>query len=186
MNDVPIVCLENSMSLLLNNDYKKYGIELFDSNSNKQHNKIYTIADIMVQLINSKDDTIQKIALYKQNLSMHHQKIQYVFLPHCSTKSRYPVEYDNWMMVYNAFGLNAKVLELSCCGMSGTYGHTYENYKNSQQIYNLSWKPNIQLDQKNIHYLVTGYSCKSQVSLLDKQILQHPIDHLYNLIELNN
>lgn len=99
-------------------------------------------------------------------------------LPHCTEKTSAAPSIRAWQGVFAALGQTLEVLEVGCCGMSGTYGHESANYQTSKRIYELSWRAPVN-DEKNKGKLVaTGYSCRSQVKRLDEQRLPHPLQAL--------
>ena len=75
-------------------------------------------------------------------------------------------------------GASLRVLPSGCCGMAGTYGHEAEHRATSEQIYGMSWGPQVAEWAGNGRLLATGYSCRSQVKIVDGQVLPHPAQAL--------
>ena len=61
--------------------------------------------------------------------------------------------------------------------MAGTYGHEVKNLASSKAIYDLSWKQKV-AQQKVENIVVTGFSCRSQVSRIEGAKPKHPIQVL--------
>jgi Fe-S oxidoreductase len=62
--------------------------------------------------------------------------------------------------------------------MAGTYGHEAEHRATSEQIYGMSWARHVAEWAQSGRLLATGYSCRSQVKLVDAQPLLHPAQAL--------
>jgi Fe-S oxidoreductase len=62
--------------------------------------------------------------------------------------------------------------------MAGTYGHEAEHRTTSEQIYAMSWKSHVAQMASSGRLLATGYSCRSQVKIVDGQLLSHPAQAL--------
>jgi len=62
--------------------------------------------------------------------------------------------------------------------MAGTYGHETEHRATSEQIYGMSWGPHVHRFAPGGRLLASGYSCRSQVKIMDRQILAHPAEAL--------
>jgi len=100
----------------------------------------------------------------------------YYLIPHCSEKSLIPKSFQHWELIFKQFGLTLKLLEAGCCGMAGSYGHELENFKNSQNLYELSWAQWVQTHQHQL--LATGHSCRCQVERFGKIKIRHPLEIL--------
>jgi Fe-S oxidoreductase len=70
------------------------------------------------------------------------------------------------------------VLPSGCCGMAGTYGHEARHRTVSERIYALSWKEKTRIHGHHGRLLATGYSCRSQVKIIDGVALRHPVQAL--------
>jgi hypothetical protein len=66
--------------------------------------------------------------------------------------------------------------------MGGTYGNELEHRATSERIYALSWSKYVDAGAENGNLLATGYSCRSQVALIDGVRLLHPIRALLGLL----
>ena len=64
--------------------------------------------------------------------------------------------------------------------MAGTYGHEAEHRTTSEKIYQQSWQKKQEQFAEN--YLVTGYSCRSQIKRFDGKIARHPVQVLNALL----
>jgi Fe-S oxidoreductase len=103
---------------------------------------------------------------------------EYLLLPHCSERSLAPSSLRDWQTVFAAAGASVRVLPSGCCGMAGTYGHEAEHRTTSEQIYGMSWGPQVARWASSGRLLATGYSCRSQVKIVDGPILPHPAQAL--------
>jgi Fe-S oxidoreductase len=102
----------------------------------------------------------------------------YLLLPHCSERSLALSTVRDWQTAFAAAGASLQVLPSGCCGMAGTYGHETEHRATSEQIYGMSWGPQVDRFAQSGRLLATGYSCRSQVKIMDQQTLAHPAQAL--------
>lgn len=94
-----------------------------------------------------------------------------VFL-HCTEKSMRPKSGADWMTALARLGINAKLAETGCCGMSGLFGHEKRHQDWSRSLYDMSWRETV--DAQDIIY-ATGFSCRSQVKRLAGKQVRHPM-----------
>lgn len=103
---------------------------------------------------------------------------EYLLLPHCSERSLAVSSLKDWQAAFAAVGATLRVLPSGCCGMAGTYGHEAEHRATSEQIYAMSWSKQVARWAQSGHLLATGYSCRSQVKIVDGRALPHPAQAL--------
>jgi FAD/FMN-containing dehydrogenase/Fe-S oxidoreductase len=103
---------------------------------------------------------------------------EFFLLPHCSERALAVSTLRDWQAAFAAAGASLSVLPSGCCGMAGTYGHEAEHRATSEQIYAMSWGPHVANLAETGRLLATGYSCRSQVKIIDAQILLHPAQAL--------
>ncbi len=108
---------------------------------------------------------------------------EFFLLPHCTERTNAIAAVNDWMTVFASLGAKLNVLPSGCCGMAGTYGHEAVNRRTSEQIYSMSWASLIRKPEYRERLLATGYSCRSQVKLIDQLALRHPIQIVADLIE---
>jgi len=99
-------------------------------------------------------------------------------MPHCTERTNATNALKHWQHVFKAFGHSMEVLDLGCCGMSGTYGHEARNQANSKKLYTMSWQPKVEQHHDDDSLVATGYSCRSQVKREDNKMLAHPVQAL--------
>ncbi|MBR0687468.1 FAD-binding oxidoreductase [Bradyrhizobium manausense] len=103
---------------------------------------------------------------------------EYLLLPHCSERSLALSSLRDWQAAFAAAGASLRVLPSGCCGMAGTYGHEAEHRATSDQIYGMSWARHVAESAQSGRLLATGYSCRSQVKIMDGLRLLHPAEAL--------
>jgi Fe-S oxidoreductase len=102
----------------------------------------------------------------------------WTLLPHCTERTNAPAATSEWVRVARRLGVDLQIAASGCCGMAGLYGHESANRSTSETIYGLSWGP-ILVDARHAGRTVaTGYSCRSQVKLIDGLQLSHPLQLL--------
>jgi Fe-S oxidoreductase len=62
--------------------------------------------------------------------------------------------------------------------MAGTYGHEAEHRAMSERIYALSWARHVADAGAGGRLVADGYSCRSQVKIIDGIRLAHPVQAL--------
>jgi FAD/FMN-containing dehydrogenase/Fe-S oxidoreductase len=107
---------------------------------------------------------------------------EYLLLPHCTERTTAFGSIRDWQDIFGMWGLRLKVLPAGCCGMAGTYGHEAEHRATSERIYSLSWAHHVAEFARDGKLLATGYSCRSQVKLIDDIRLLHPVQALLHRI----
>jgi FAD/FMN-containing dehydrogenase/Fe-S oxidoreductase len=98
-------------------------------------------------------------------------------LPHCTERTNAPGAVKDWQRLFAHLGLRLDVPAAGCCGMAGTYGHEKKNRATSEAIYGLSWSRHV-AERSAENLLADGYSCRSQVKLVDGVRLRHPVQAL--------
>ena len=100
---------------------------------------------------------------------------------HCTEKTKMPNAEKEWGAIFTHFGAKLNTVPVGCCGMAGTFGHEVDKLTMSKDIYQLSWKPNLDALPKE-RCLITGYSCRSQVKRFESQVTQHPLQALLQIV----
>ncbi|ACB52062.1 FAD linked oxidase [Crocosphaera subtropica ATCC 51142] len=164
--DIPIIGIEPSMTLTYRDEYEKIAS---DKNIFK---KVQLIQEFLV----TQEKRFPKIQ------STH----PYYLLAHCHEKSLAFNSEKQWQTVFKNMGISLNIVSVGCCGMAGMYGHEKEHYENSKGIYQSSWQQHLpkKIDEQP-YYLVTGYSCRSQVKRFSGWKPQHPIQALNQLISFS-
>ncbi|KWV48671.1 hypothetical protein AS026_11880 [Rhizobium altiplani] len=67
--------------------------------------------------------------------------------------------------------------------MAGTFGHETRNRRTAEQLYEMSWRHQIAGRQEQDVVMSTGYSCRSQVKIIDGVHLLHPLQVIDRLLE---
>ncbi|MDJ0844390.1 FAD-binding and (Fe-S)-binding domain-containing protein [Crocosphaera sp.] len=164
--DIPLIGIEPSMTLTYRDEYNKI------AGDQNIFNNVQLIQEFLVK-------QEKKLPKIESNDS-------YYLLGHCHEKSLVFNSQEQWQTVFNHMGINLNLLSVGCCGMAGMYGHEKEHYQNSKGIYQSSWQQHLpQNIEDRPYYLVTGYSCRSQVKRFSGWKPQHPIQTLNQLISLS-
>ena len=101
---------------------------------------------------------------------------------HCTEKTALVNSENEWLTVFNYFGLKIEKVSVGCCGMAGTYGHEKSNLDNSKGLFSLSWQSKLdELAEEQI--LATGFSCRSQVKRLTELKARHPIEAILTVLK---
>jgi FAD/FMN-containing dehydrogenase/Fe-S oxidoreductase len=115
-------------------------------------------------------------AQWQQEDAAEEQTVMALFA-HCTEKTRLPKTEQTWQDIFARVGLKTDIVKVGCCGMAGNYGHEAVNKANSLGIYEMSWQQAV-ARYKPEHIMASGYSCRSQVSRIDKIKPKHPLQVL--------
>jgi len=100
-------------------------------------------------------------------------------LGHCTEKALVAPAQGLWTELFKHFGMELVPEEVGCCGMSGIFGHEARHFKESREIFDLSWRGVIENGQSSgVHLVADGFSCRSQTKRLTGVRLQHPLEVL--------
>ncbi len=94
-------------------------------------------------------------------------------LPHCTERTNAPGAVKDWQALFRHLGLRLDVPAAGCCGMAGTFGHETRHRAVSETIYGQSWALRVAEGAGDL--LADGYSCRSQVKIVDGIRLRHPV-----------
>jgi Fe-S oxidoreductase len=153
--NVPLVGLDPSMTLTYRSEYKALGADSVP--------KVQLVQEWLAQRL---DDLPKQPGPPEQG--------SYLLLPHCTERTNAAGSLGDWQRVFRRFGLELTVAASGCCGMAGTYGHEARHRTTSERIYALSWQEKVAAHGREGRLLATGYSCRSQVKLVDGVTLSHP------------
>jgi Fe-S oxidoreductase len=73
--------------------------------------------------------------------------------------------------------------DVGCCGMAGTFGHEVRNRALSEKLYAMSWQPALAATDRADLVMATGFSCRSQVKLMEGVRLPHPLQTILNALK---
>ncbi|OUR62093.1 hypothetical protein A9Q74_06505 [Colwellia sp. 39_35_sub15_T18] len=118
---------------------------------------------------------IKQDQTFKLNIKDSQQAFK--LFSHCTEKTALVNSENEWLTIFNHFGLTLEKVSVGCCGMAGTYGHEKSNLSNSKSLFDLSWQPKLDtLAAEQI--LATGFSCRSQVKRFTELKARHPVEAL--------
>lgn len=92
---------------------------------------------------------------------------------HCTERSTLPSAAADWRSVFARLGAVLETPAAGCCGMAGTFGHDTANSAVSQALFGL-WADAL----ADATVMATGFSCRSQATLLADRRLPHPLEIL--------
>lgn len=136
-------------------------------------------------------ETVPDVLLPQEWLSQHLGQCKplvskpeqtYMLLPHCTEKTNATPSMAAWNAIFKHFGIAMTIGESGCCGMAGTFGHELRNRALSETIYDLSWRQKMQTHGKEQIVMATGFSCRSQVEIMEKTHIHHPLQILKQLV----
>lgn len=163
--DIPLVGIEPSIVLTYRDEYSKI------SDGKEISNKVRLLQEFLLE----QDSVLPKLSKAKS----------YYLLGHCSEKSLAVNSQKQWQEVFKQMGISLTLVSTGCCGMAGIYGHELDHYDTSQGIYQSSWEKHLpSTPEQRAYFLVTGYSCRSQVKRFSGWTPEHPIQSL--LLELRD
>ncbi len=105
----------------------------------------------------------------------------YIFC-HCTEQALLPESVQQWQRIFAALGVPLIPVKTACCGMAGLFGHMLKNQDESRRVYEKNWQGEIKKRDFD-HILVTGFSCRSQVSRMEGRKPLHPVELLCTLLQ---
>jgi Fe-S oxidoreductase len=111
--------------------------------------------------------------LIKQDLSPLQIQENWRLFPHCIEQALVKNSNALWQQIFDRIGSKLEIINTSCCGMGGLFGHEKEHKKQSIKIWNQSWSRHVPSTSDS---LTTGYSCHSQASRIEQLSLRHPLE----------
>jgi len=111
--------------------------------------------------------------LIGENLSSITMGGSWRLFPHCIEQSIAKNSSQQWQKLFSIMGAELKIIETSCCGMGGLYGHQKEHKQTSLDMYDIHWANHHPTDEDS---LTTGFSCKSQAERVSNISLRHPLE----------
>jgi FAD/FMN-containing dehydrogenase/Fe-S oxidoreductase len=108
----------------------------------------------------------------------------YNLILHCSEQTNISQIAEIWVKIFKKFNLNLNIIKVGCCGMSGSFGMEVKNFYDSKSIFENNWKERIsklKSDKNNI-IMVSGSSCKSQVTRFGNDDIKNPIAVLTQIL----
>jgi len=168
--NVPVIGLENSITLLYRDEYAKF-IKQHQSNI-----KVQTLAELVADLL-----LANKVKLAKSQINK-----DYYLLAHCTEQAICPLDAKLWQQIFAKLNATCHIVNLGCCGMAGGYGHQVENIENSKKLFYKHWQSTVVKQDSRTLFMATGYSCRSQTKLLANIQLTHPIQEIDTLLTQAN
>jgi len=95
---------------------------------------------------------------------------------HCTERAQRPAWVAAWRLVLEAVGHDVTVVETTCCGMAGIFGHEVANQEVSRALFDMGWAPHLTRSGGAAPVAAaTGFSCRSQAERLAGVALVHPV-----------
>jgi FAD/FMN-containing dehydrogenase/Fe-S oxidoreductase len=166
--NMPMVGMDASMVLCYRDEYAK---TLGDKRGDF---KVLLAHEWLLSFI-KKETTLN--ANISADLNENDKKQTFKLFSHCTEKTALVNSENEWLVIFNHFGLSLEKVSVGCCGMAGTYGHEKSNLENSKGLFELSWQHKI-TDLAAEQILATGFSCRSQVKRFTELKARHPVEAL--------
>jgi Fe-S oxidoreductase len=81
---------------------------------------------------------------------------------------------------------SVSVINSGCCGMAGSFGYEKEHYEVSMKIGELVLFPTVRAAAENAIIAASGTSCRHQIKDGTGRKSLHPIEILFEAIDLND
>ncbi|CAN7262532.1 FAD-binding and (Fe-S)-binding domain-containing protein [Rhizobium sp. LjRoot30] len=104
-------------------------------------------------------------------------------MAHCTERTNAPSSTNQWKAVFAKLGVHLALAETGCCGMAGTFGHEVRNRDLSEKLYGMSWQPALAQAKADDVLMATGYSCRSQVKLMEQRQMPHPLQVIRAILQ---
>ncbi len=144
-----IVGLEPSCTLM----FRDEAVNLIPGWTAKMGEQVLTFAEYIAQ--NSHQLTSKK----ETNVLVH---------GHCHQKA-FGVAKATMDVIAGIEGVQAQMIESSCCGMAGSFGYQAETEQVSRQMAELSLAPAVRAATPETHVVADGFSCRCQIADIAKR-----------------
>ncbi len=111
--------------------------------------------------------------LVEQDLSKLEIEGNWRLFPHCNERALVKNSEMQWQQIFEKIGSHIEIVNTSCCGMGGMFGHEKEHKKQSIKIWNQTWGRHAPTASDS---LTTGYSCHSQAKRIEQLSIRHPLE----------
>jgi FAD/FMN-containing dehydrogenase/Fe-S oxidoreductase len=148
---IPIVCIDPAATLLWRDEYP--------------NNKI--------------DVRLPQEWLLSQDLSSLSLGGTWRLFPHCIESATIRKSNTQWQAIFTSINSELTIVQTSCCGMGGLFGHQKEHKQVSVDIWDIHWAPH---KPSNTDSLTTGYSCFAQSLRIENVLLRHPLEAIASTI----
>jgi Fe-S oxidoreductase len=175
--NIPMVGMDASMVLCYRDEYKQtLGKERGDF-------EVLLAHEWLTKAIECKLFDKEAVnTLVTQNDNNKAKSVDYQLFAHCTEKTALVNTENQWLAIFNYFGLALNKVAVGCCGMAGTYGHEKINLDNSKSLFEMSWQEKlIALESEQV--LATGFSCRSQVKRFSDAKARHPVEVLLESLQ---
>ncbi|QDJ13192.1 hypothetical protein CEP45_04715 [Mergibacter septicus] len=176
---VPMVGIEPAIVLSYRDEYQQI---LADKRGNF---KVLTAQEWLIDVVQQPQvkDRVTELINSRLPENLGTTPTNWYLFSHCTESTLLPNSAQLWQQIFTLFGQNLQIEKVGCCGMAGTFGHERDKVEMSKQIYQLSWAEKLK-DKTLSACLATGYSCRSQVKRMEKQLLKHPVQALLEVMKL--
>ena len=113
--------------------------------------------------------------LFDQDLAKLHLHGSWRLFPHCIEHAVVKESETHWQKIFERVGADLEIVNTSCCGMGGLFGHEKEHKQQSIDIWQQSWARH---EPKSSNSLTTGYSCYNQANRIESLSMRHPLEVL--------
>jgi len=113
--------------------------------------------------------------LIEQDLSQLEIQGNWRLFPHCIEHAVVKESETHWQKIFERVGADLEIVNTSCCGMGGLFGHEKEHKQQSIDIWQQSWARH---EPKSSNSLTTGYSCYNQANRIESLSMRHPLEVL--------
>ena len=113
--------------------------------------------------------------LFDQDLAKLHIRGSWRLFPHCIEHAVVKESETQWQNIFERVGADLQIVNTSCCGMGGLFGHEKEHKQQSIDIWQQSWA---RYEPNSSNSLTTGYSCYNQANRIENLSMRHPLEVL--------
>lgn len=157
-----LISIDPSVALSYRDEYRRFNDEKID---------VIYLAEFLEKI-----SDIKIAQTYENSV-----KKNYHLILHCSEQTNISQIAEIWIKIFKKFNLNLNIIKAGCCGMSGSFGMEVKNFSDSKLIFENNWKEQISKlkSDKNNVIMVSGSSCKSQITRFGNDDIKNPIAVLY-------
>jgi len=174
-NEVPLIGIEPSTILGFRDEYSKLVSKDQKETAERLSKNVFLIDEFIANEIDKGAIDADMFTKESRQIKLH---------GHCHQKALSSVDYSEKILSLPT-NYQLEIIPSGCCGMAGSFGYEKEHYGLSMDIGAMVLFPSIEKSDKNTIIAAPGTSCRHQIKDGTKREALHPIEILYNALNVN-
>lgn len=173
-SEMPLVGIEPSAILSFRDEYPRLVPEKNREDAKVLSENTLLIEEFLAREMQRGNITAEQFSTEKKHILLH---------GHCHQKSLSGVEASAFVLSLPE-NFTVEVIPSGCCGMAGSFGYEKEHYAVSMQVGELVLFPNLRKAPDDAVVAAPGTSCRHQILDGTGRVARHPVDLLWDALEV--